>query len=72
MTHMPGIPVKFDAPNEWKDALLYATREPIKCQKCKAPSVRYRTHTASDGGVEDDEFECTTCHYSWWIDGIDS
>lgn len=72
MTHMPGIPVQFDEPDEWKPAIAFTTKEPIKCRKCSAPTVRYRTHDSSCGSWEDDEFNCTTCHYSWWVDGIDS
>lgn len=72
MTHLPGVPVKFDEPDEWRSAMGNHTGEPLPCRKCGAKDVKYRTHTASDGGVEDDEFKCFTCHHTWWVDGIDS
>lgn len=67
MTHMPGIPVKFDDPDDWKPVI--AT---WRCRKCKSPNGRYRTHTASDGGVQDDEVECKDCGHTYWHEGIDS
>lgn len=67
MTHMPGVPVKFDPPNEWKPC-----HSEWECRKCKSKNGKYRTHESSDGGWEDDEIKCNDCGHSYWIDGIDS
>jgi len=66
MTHMPGVPVRFDDPGEWKSASI------LKCPRCGAADVRYRTHSSSCGSWDDDEFKCFSCHHVWWVDGIDS
>ena len=66
MTHIPGKPIAFDPPNDWKPA----TR--VTCRGCGGKNVRYRTHESSDGGYEDDEFKCLDCRKTWWVDGIDS
>jgi DNA-directed RNA polymerase subunit M/transcription elongation factor TFIIS len=66
MTHMPGIPIRFDEPDLWTRATG------VCCRSCSSPEVRYRTHESSCGGYEDDEFNCTSCGHSWWVDGIDS
>ncbi len=63
---MPGVPVEFDKPGEWKSAGI------VKCRRCIAADVKYRTHESSCGGWEDDEFKCFSCHHTWWVDGIDS
>jgi len=66
MTHMPGTPVKFDEPDEWKSANI------LKCRRCNVADVKYRTHTSSCGGWDDDEFRCFSCQHTWWVDGVDS
>ena len=66
MTHMPGVPVQFDEPGEWKSAGL------VRCRRCHAADVKYRTHESACGGYEDDEFKCFSCRHTWWVDGIDS
>lgn len=50
--------------NDWKLAKT-------PCRKCGG-QVRYRTWESSCGGYEDINYECTACHYEWWVDGIDS
>lgn len=65
MTHLPGIPMKFDPPDEWKSCVA------MVCA-CGSKEVWSRTHTASDGGVEDEEYQCRKCGFTWWVDGIDS
>lgn len=66
MTHVPGIPVKFDPPSEWVE--LRGTL----CRSCASEHVKRRTHESSCGGYEDDEYECIDCGHAWWVDGIDS
>lgn len=67
MTHMPGVPVKFEEPDEWKPCL-----DTWRCQKCKGKNGKYRTHSSSCGGWDDDEIKCFDCGYVRWVDGIDS
>jgi DNA-directed RNA polymerase subunit M/transcription elongation factor TFIIS len=66
MTHMPGVPMKFDPPVDWR------LTDRVTCLKCGAHPVMYRTHESSCGGHEDDEFKCEGCGHSWWVDGIDA
>jgi hypothetical protein len=67
MTHMPGVPIKFDPPDDWKPC-----HADSRCQKCKSANVRYRTHDSSCGGYEDDEIRCFDCGHTRWIDGPDA
>lgn len=41
------------------------------CPKCKG-WLEYRDYESSNGAHEDQQFRCTICKHSWWIDGIDS
>ena len=67
MTHMPGIPVRFDPPSEPKKC-----HEDWRCRKCGGASGVYRTHTSSCGSWDDDEFECLTCGHTYWVEGPDA
>lgn len=67
MTHMPGIPVKFDDPDEWKPCIAGWT-----CANCKSPRGKYRTHSSSCGSWDDDEIKCDDCGHVRWSEGIDS
>lgn len=42
-----------------------------KC-RCCGGQVRRRTVTSSCGGYDDEEYNCTECGYTWWIDGSDA
>lgn len=67
MTHMPGVPVPFDPPSEWRDA-----HPSTRCPGCgEAGKVKIRTHESSCGGYEDDELRCA-CAHSWWVEGPDA
>ena len=59
---MPDSAGKFEGWTESKGA----------CRKCKALTVRCRCWESSCGGYEDYQYKCTSCGYSWWIDGPDS
>ena len=72
MTHIPGKPVKFDLPGDWKPCSPYSDGSPSRCQKCSGLDVRYRVHSSSCGGYDDDEIKCLTCGHVRWVDGIDS
>ena len=65
MTHIPGKPVAFEPPGEWRTSQH-------ACRKCRSANVAVRTHQSSCGGWEDDEFRCNSCGLTWWVDGIDS
>ncbi len=65
MTHIPGRPIAFDPPGEWKLSVT-------SCRRCNKPNVVRRTHQSSCGSWEDDEYKCNDCEYVWWVDGIDS
>lgn len=67
MTHMPGVPVPFDEPDEWK-----ACVDTWRCRKCKSSNGKWRTHCSSDGGWEDEEVKCFDCGHVYWVEGIDS
>jgi len=64
---MPGIPVKFDEPDDWKPCI--AT---WRCRSCKGKNGKYRTHTSSCGSWDDDEVKCDDCGHTYWHEGIDS
>jgi len=73
MTHMPGVPVKFDPPTEdWKPCSNYSDGSPSRCLKCKSLNVKYRVHESSCGGYEDDEIKCFDCGHIRWVDSPDS
>jgi ssDNA-binding Zn-finger/Zn-ribbon topoisomerase 1 len=42
------------------------------CPKCGHQDLHKRTWKSHCGGYEDYQFECRSCHNSYWIDGIDS
>lgn len=65
MTHIPGMPISYDEPSEWKDSCS-------GCPKCRRLTVKFRTHDSSCGGYEDQQCKCTACGYSWWVDGPDA
>ena len=67
MTHMPGVPVNFDPPGDWK-----ACHKDWRCYKCKSQNGQYRIHESSCGGWEDSEIKCLDCKHTYWVDGIDS
>jgi len=67
MTHMPGVPVQFDEPDEWKPCV-----DTWRCRQCKGKNGKWRTHCSSDGGWEDEEIKCFDCGYVRWVEGIDS
>ena len=72
MTHIPGNPIEFDEPSEWKPSVI--SRERQRCPKvnCFTPDIYWREHESSDGGYVDTELKCRSCGYSWWVDGPDS
>lgn len=42
------------------------------CPRCHQPQVQMRVWESKDGAFEDDQYKCSACGYSWWVDGIDS
>ncbi len=47
-------------------------RDTMDCPKCAEPSLYYQYVTSFDEGTEDILYECHSCFYGWWVDGIDS
>jgi len=64
MTHIPGIPIDYEPPSEWKQSLAKCT--------CGSKDVKYRIHESSCGGYEDAEYHCMDCDKTWWVDGPDA
>ncbi len=70
---MPGMPIAFDEPSEWKDAQSPChNRVGIAGSQWCEGKVQYRVHESSDGAYEDCQYRCTKCGRSWWVDGPDS
>lgn len=67
MTHMPGIPVKFDPPSTPK-----ACHESWRCPKCGGKNGTFQTHSSSCGGYDDDEIACGNCGHTYWVEGPDA
>lgn len=67
MTYIPGMPLKFDEPNDWRPCV-----KTWKCRKCKSSNGKYRIHSSSDGAFDDDEIKCSDCGHVYWSEGIDS
>jgi transposase-like protein len=44
----------------------------LPCHKCGEKEVKARKWESSCGGWEDYQFKCSSCGYTWWVDGIDS
>jgi hypothetical protein len=43
-----------------------------KCRKCDNTDMKYRVWESSCGGYEDNNYWCSSCGHSWWVDGPDS
>lgn len=43
-----------------------------KCRKCGSDNVTYCVWESSCGGYEDYRYDCRSCGYLWWVDGVDS
>jgi hypothetical protein len=41
------------------------------CLQCGS-EVEYRLWESHDGAYEDFQYCCTSCRYTWWVDGIDA
>lgn len=72
MTHIPGVPVPFDAPGDWKPCSPCSDGRLSTCRSCNGTKLVFRVHESSCGGYEDDEIKCLDCNYSWWVDGPDA
>lgn len=42
------------------------------CPRCSLKDIQYRSWESYDEAYTDYNFQCQTCGYQWWIDGIDS
>lgn len=68
MTHMNPMP---DSAGDFSD--IKKAERP--CPSCLQDTLTYRVWESSCGGYEDYKYtctSCTSCKYSYWIDGIDS
>lgn len=65
MTHIPGMPISYDEPSEWK-------KSRGTCPKCGKDELMYRIHESSCGGYEDAQYKCSSCKHSYWVDGPDA
>ena len=54
------------------DNTIVWKNHPDPCPKCNTHEVKYYIWESSCGGYEDVKYNCTNCHYTWWVDGIDS
>jgi len=58
--------------NEFDGEFTTTTEKLYECPKCSNLSLSKRIWESSCGGYEDVKYECSSCGYYYWIDGIDS
>lgn len=53
-------------PDVWK------TANQRNCPKCRSYNVRYRVEESSCGGYDDEQYQCRSCGYEWWVESSDA